>query len=159
MSSISTLAQRLLNIDWQWSRSWWEAMAIKLALTEKESVGSRKTYVDTEGELWDVYIKNDAVIFLEINFDCFVDTDSLSDIAYEDKVDEYFQKFEAAVSDIKATIGNPKFSDGAAARGFPDDQDANWLALWEGRNARLMLQQKHEARDLPFRICLVVAQQ
>lgn len=151
------LATKLSTTDWQWSRSWWDAKANELALTEKESVGTRRTYVDPEGQLWDVYTRGDEVLFIEINFDVFEDVDALSNSAYEDKVDEYFQKFQDTARALKPLLGAPRFADGAAARGFPSDQEANWLALWEVRNARLMVQQKHESRDIPFRLCLVVA--
>ncbi|MBS0260679.1 MAG: hypothetical protein JSS02_01885 [Planctomycetes bacterium] len=58
---------------------------------------------------------------------------------------------------ISSGIGQPAFSGGPATSGFPDDQDANALSLWNLPNARLMLQLTHQDRELPFIICLVVA--
>ncbi|MDF3836845.1 hypothetical protein P3W85_28420 [Cupriavidus basilensis] len=157
MRSIKALAEKLSQIDWQWDQLWWEHVAQDLALRKKEAIAGRLTYADTDGELWDVYLKGGEIIFVEINFDVFDDIESLSDSDYEDKIDEYFKKFEVCVDDLAPVLGKPKFADGAAARGFPEDQEANWLALWEGKNSRLMLQQKHESRDFPLRLCIVVA--
>lgn len=65
--------------------------------------------------------------------------------------------FESATEALAKFLGPPAFSDGAAADHYPEDQDAAWLSLWNYPSARIMLQQKHEDRELPFRICLVVA--
>lgn len=157
MLSLAPLAKRLSTVEWQWTRSWWDTATDTFALIQQEAVGARRTYVDPQGELWDLYMRGDDALFLEINFDVLADAGSLSDSTYENKVDEYFQKFQDQVQVLKSFLGKPRFVDGAAARGFPVDQEANWLALWDVKNARLMLQQKHESRDMPFRLCLVVA--
>ena len=87
----------------------------------------------------------------------FTDVEALTDLEYEDQVDNFYAEFLAATKEIVSRLGNPVFSDGATATDFPDDQDAVWLSLWILPKCRLFLQQKHEDRELPFRLCLVVA--
>lgn len=157
MSILGTIAAELSEIDWQWSRSWWEGLAERLLLKRLQEVHGRESYLDARDISWDVYFNGENVLFVELNVDVFEGVEDLPDAAYEEKVDEYFQKFEDGANELSAVLGKPVFADGAAARGFPDDQEANWLALWRVNNARVMLQQKHEARDLPFRLCVVVA--
>jgi len=152
-----SVAKILLNIEWQWDRSWWDSLASELNLNSTKSPESRRSYVDANGYLWSAYFDRDKLEFLEINMLIFEDVESLSNSTYKEKADEFSQKFKDAVHDLIAIFGNPIFSDSWAAEGFPDDQDAIWLALWKGENARLMLEQKNEARDLPFRLCFIVA--
>jgi hypothetical protein len=122
----------------------------------RESKGKRRTYQDPNGLLWDAYLDKDALLLVEVELECMA-VHTLSDAEYEDQLDDYASKFEVVVKELGAALGKPAFCDGAGAVGFPDDQDAIWLALWPARNARLMLQQKHEARELPIRLVLVVA--
>lgn len=86
----------------------------------------------------------------------FVDVPDLSGAEYEDKVDEFFALWEHAVAAAEIELGRPAFDDGGAARGYPEDQDAVWLALWPLPTGRLMIQELHEDRELPFRLAVVV---
>lgn len=61
------------------------------------------------------------------------------------------------MAQAEAVLGPPIFKDGPAATGFPDDQDAAMLALWELPTARLMIQLQHEGFDVPVRIEIAVA--
>jgi hypothetical protein len=151
------IALALCQAEWQWSRAWWEAQAAAWQLSLRESKGSRRTYADPDGVLWDVYFDEGSLLQVEIELEAFVAVETLSDSEYEDKIDEYADKFETTAKDLQAALGKPVFIDGSAAKGFPEDQDAAWLALWHGRNARVMLQQKHESREFPFRLVLVVS--
>jgi hypothetical protein len=157
MTEPKEIALALCQADWQWTRPWWEVRAASWQLSLRESKGGRHTYTDPNGLFWDVYCDESGVLQVEVELDAFLAVESLSDSEYEDKIDEYTDKFEAAAKDLQAALGKPVFMDGSAAKGFPEDQDAAWLALWQCRNARVMLQQKHEAREYPFRLVLVVA--
>jgi hypothetical protein len=156
MNMLTQVADQLCQEDWEWSASWWETKAANLGLVQREVKGKRRTYHAPNGALWDIYLDEDSLLLVEIEIDS-VAAQSLSDSEYEDAVDEYASKFEMAVKELAARLGKPAFCDGAAAGGFPEDQDAIWLALWPTQNARIMLQQKNEARELPLRLVMVVA--
>lgn len=158
MSDVAVrIAKELVSVSWSWKMADWIMVVDTLGLVEEESRGIRKTYVARSGDLWDVYFDNGHVAFVEVDFDVSENTDLLSDSEYDDKIDEYFERFEDAVNSASRVLGKPLFFDGEAAEGFPEDQHANWLALWVVGDNRIMLQQKHEERGLPFRNCFVVA--
>lgn len=156
--NISEIAKNLLRRGGDWSLESVSSWLLQMGLIETDRNSDRIGFLNPSNSeiTYDIYLESPcSVSFIEVNTDVYLDVNSLSKLEYEDKVDEYFEKYEAAVKEISNIIGPPLFSDGAAAKGFPDDQDAVWLALWNGTGSRLMLQQKHEDRDLPFRICLV----
>src|SRR5690606_27608128 len=103
--TVERLAQVLSNIDWVWIADSWEIEVAKLNLKELEMGGNRKTYADSHGELWDAYFSGGKLSFIEINYDVFEDVDSLSDSAYEDKIDEFFQRFEDDVKAAEKVLG------------------------------------------------------
>ncbi|KGU91538.1 hypothetical protein X880_4289 [Burkholderia pseudomallei MSHR4032] len=157
MSDFIKIAKVAAQIDWQWDGEWWVREASRLGFKHEKSSASLEVHADPDGNAWRARVKEGKILFIEITFEKFVDVESLSVSEYEDKVDEFFARFEAAVAELTPALGKPVFSDGAAAKGFPDDQEANWLALWHVKNARLMLEQKHESQEFPFRLCFVIA--
>lgn len=74
----------------------------------------------------------------------------------EDLIDEYLRIQQNLVEDWSDTLGKPLFNDGQANRNFPEDQEAEFLALWPIQNARLMLLVRHDDKELPVALCLRV---
>jgi hypothetical protein len=66
-------------------------------------------------------------------------------------------KAQAAAAVGTQILGPPAFNNGVGLDGCPKDQDAVWVALWPSGSARLMIQQKHEDKELPIRLYIVVA--
>lgn len=158
LKSVESIVRRLASGRWSWNRASWTLLAADLALRECAREGNRISYETPEAKTLSAFFaQGDALAFVEVTVEAFVDVEELSEEAYEEKVDEYYEKFMRAVAEAERVLGKPSFCNGAAARGFPEDQDAVWLALWRVENARLMLQQTHEDQELPFRICVVVA--
>lgn len=110
-----------------------------------------------EGATMSVYHDGNVVEFIEITLDVISNLHLLSASDYEDTKDKFFQKFEDAVAKVTTVLGPPAFNDGAAAAEFPSDQDAEWLALWHHPCGRIMLEQKHEDKELPLRLSIVLA--
>lgn len=156
ISLIPDIVQRFLSISWTWVDEDWPMIMNLLGLKLKEQAGERITYTFLNDFNLDVFFSGVKVDFLEVTVDACLDVDELSESEYENKIDEYYGKFRTAVSLVTPLLGESDFCNGSAADGFPEDQDAVWLALWRIGNARLMIQQKHEDRELPFRICVVL---
>ena len=95
--------------------------------------------------------------FVEATVDAFLRPDRLAPDEYERKLDEYRQEYEDAVIAAQQVLGPPVFNGVVDDEGFPDDQDSLLLALWQLSNARLMIQQKHEDKELPIRLSVVAA--
>jgi hypothetical protein len=150
------LVGRLKDVKWDWSEPGLDSLLTSLGTAPEDAVPGRRTYAFPSGQRLSVYAEDGRVEFLEATFEAFFDPHRLSPEAYEDKVDEYFSKYEEAVAAAEHVLGPPVFNDGGGAQGFPEDQEAVWLAQWNLPTARLMIQQKHEDKELPFRICLVV---
>jgi len=117
----------------------------------------RSTYETPEGPHWSLYGEGDLAEFVEITLEAFRDPHLLSEAEYEQKTDAFRQEFRTAVAIGTRILGPPAFNDGVGRDGSPEDQDAVWLALWTSGNSRLMIEQKHEDRELPMRLCIVIA--
>lgn len=155
---LPSLVSSLTEVSWDWSKEGVQNSLESLGWKSIEEVMHRREYHVKDNVQASVYFESDKCLLVEIVLDWYGDVQTLDKFEYEDKVDEYYQKYEQTVRIVENTLGKPPiFNNGAAAKGFPIDQDAVWLALWRFPNSRLMVEQKHEDRELPFRICLVVA--
>jgi len=157
MKNLKKFVYSLSLIEWTWRLEEVHAVMMQLGLVEVKRVSGRNDYQHECGWELNVYHENSECFAIEINLEVFLETDSLDIVAYHNKRDEFYHKFMYYTKELESVIGKPAFSDGAAARGFPHDQEAAWLSLWKVQNARLMIQQKHEDRELPFRVVLVIA--
>lgn len=145
------------QVPWDWLLGNAEALVSAIAGDPVSRVARRVVYrLDGMVDL-SLYYEDAMAILIELTVEAFPEPHRLIPAVYEDKVDEYFMKYEGAVAEARRVLGEPAFNDGAAAAGFPEDQDAVWLALWSVNNARLMVEQKHEDKELPLRLCVVVA--
>jgi hypothetical protein len=122
-----------------------------------QGVPGRTTYETPEGPRLSLYSEGDLAEFVEITLEAFQDPHLLSEVEYEQKANEFLEKFRAAVAIGTRILGPPAFNDGVGRDGFPEDQDAVSLALWPSGSSRLMIEQKHEDKELPIRLCIVVA--
>ena len=93
--------------------------------------GNRFDFRVVNNVMGSVYYCQEKVVLFEIVLEFFADSSELDDLEYEDKVDEYYNKFNETVDIATSILGVPEFCNGAAARGFPSDQEADWIALWK----------------------------
>ena len=160
MGSLISTAQvqewitRLSKAEFNWSNS--DQSGQILGLTLLERVGGGSTFIAPDGVLVDFYAYAGSLTAIELVIDS-AEADGLPETDYEDVVDAYYAKFKNTVRLTVEVLGAPAFCDGMAAPGFPADQDSVWLALWPLTRARLMIQQKHEGREIPFRLSIVAA--
>lgn len=79
-----------------------------------------------------------------------------SDIEHETLDRDYCEKLETYVQRAERILGRPKFNDGLAHKNFPKDENAQFLALWPLKSARVMIMYRNEGPDSPFWISIVV---
>jgi hypothetical protein len=156
-TTIWNLLRRLKGVTWTWSKVSAEKAIASLGARMIQRAPGRSTYETPERASLSLYSEGDQAEFVEITLEAFQDPQLLSEAEYEQKADEFLQKFRAAVEIGTRILGQPVFNDGVGRDGFPEDQDAVWLALWTSGNARLMIEQKHEDKELPMRLCIVIA--
>ncbi|MEK6236481.1 MAG: hypothetical protein N2C14_17370 [Planctomycetales bacterium] len=157
-SDVASIVKNLAVQDWKWNREGIDAILASLGWSKGDSVLHRDAYTLIGGLDASVYYDGHRPDLIEIEKEVFEEVTLLDDLNYEDKIDRFHKMFLGETEQISDYLGDPVFSDGATATGFPDDQDAVWLSLWNVPTARLMLQVKHEDRDLPIRLCVLVAQ-
>ena len=79
----------------------------------------------------------------------------------ETEFDRIQQRIEGHFTDLVARatgiLGEPEFAGASGEAGFPSDQWAEWLAVWRHGGRRLMLQTRHDDRELPLELLLVFA--
>jgi hypothetical protein len=83
-------------------------------------------------------------------------SDGFSDDDMDDLDRDYCDKYAAYVQRATLILGTPKFNDGMGHKAFPKDEDAELLALWPLRSARVMLLYKNDGETSPYAIRLVV---
>lgn len=154
-NELESLAISLAKAPWRWDRHDLSEVARCLGANLRDTTWNRLTYVTGTGVEIDAYRHDGTIVLAEVILDVGP-TDGLDDSAYEELVDTFFNKFESTTSRLAGVLGKPTFADGQAAEGYPADQDAVWLALWLLPNARLMLQVKHEGREVPYRLSIAV---
>jgi len=143
--------------DWEWTAESVTRILGNQGWSRQAPVLHRIPFVDADGHCASLYLDGNNLPALEVVLESSANPSLLSPIEYEELVDSYYGKFEQSVSEVSEILGTPAFNDGSASNEFPSDQDALWLALWNLGKFRLMIQQKHEGREIPFRLCLVVA--
>jgi hypothetical protein len=81
----------------------------------------------------------------------------LDETAFDRKQREFEALFSAAVHAGRSVLGAPVFAGASGEHGFPQDQWADFAALWQGPHGRILIEQKHNDRELPLELCLVFA--
>ena len=136
LAAIDSLLTKLKGVTRTWSKASAEQSIATLGARLIQVVAGRSTYETPEGARLSLYCEGDLAEFVEITLEAFLDPHLLSEAEYEQKADEFLQKFRAAVAIGARILGPPAFNDSVGRDGFPEDQDATWLALWTSGNAR-----------------------
>jgi len=154
---ITPIAEILAAKQWKWNQPSIESILASMGWHKLNSLPYRDDYSCFKKFEASVYKEDHCPERIEIDVEVYRDVDSLDERQFADKIDEFKTSFLEATAAIAHSLGKPYFSDSAAASGFPDDQDAVCLTLWNLETARLMLQLKNEGREIPIRLCILVA--
>ncbi|MEQ8853028.1 hypothetical protein [Gimesia sp.] len=157
LEEITSIAAFLAATQWKWNQSSIEAILASMGWQQHDSLPYRDDYSRFKNFEASVYKEDHSPYQIEIDIEVYLDVDELDARQFENKIDEFKDKFFRTTEAIANSLGKPNFSDSFAASGFPDDQDAVYLTLWNLNTARLMLQLKNEGREIPIRLTLVVA--
>lgn len=157
LEKITSVAAILAATQWKWNQSSIKEILASMGWQQHDSLPCRDDYSGFKNFEASVYKEDHSPFQIEIDIEVYLDVDELNAQQFENKIDEFKDKFFRTTEAIANSLGNPNFSDSFAASGFPDDQDAVYLTLWNLNTARLMLQLKNEGREIPIRLTLVVA--
>ena len=92
------LLTKLKDIPWTWSKVGAEQVIASLGARRVQGVPGRSTYETVEGPRLSLYSEGDLAEFVEITLEAFQDPHLLSEVEYEQKANEFLQKFRAAVA-------------------------------------------------------------
>jgi hypothetical protein len=157
LDNTGSLTRALTSAGWRWDVEGWRELAGRLGLRESDSVRTRISYRTPENETLSAYFDGNRLEFVEVTLDIFRDPEQLSESEHAQKMAEFRGKFNLAVESAMEVLGEPLLRGGPEDEGFPDDQDAIRLALWLIPGGRFMIEQKHEDKELPIRVSIVVA--
>ncbi|MEW5733215.1 MAG: hypothetical protein AB1921_00075 [Thermodesulfobacteriota bacterium] len=109
------------------------------------------------GTVCRIMAEGERVMWVEFVLSSCKDPHLLDEEAFSRKQEEYEALFLQAVHYAKALLGAPVFSGASGEGGFPSDQWADFAAVWKAPGGRLMIQQKHNDKELPLELCLTFA--
>lgn len=110
-AAIGNLLTKLKGVTWTWSKASAEQAIASLGARLIQGVPGRSTYETPEGARLSLYSEGDLAEFVEITLEAFQDPHLLSEADYEQKTDEFLQKFRAAVATGTRILGPPAFND------------------------------------------------
>lgn len=155
--SLPYVLEKMQSFHWPWRQDEDGSFADHLGWSVEKRTPLRTDFRATGFAAVSAYFEAGTCFAVEADIEVVTPTAVLAPSQFDDLADLFYQKFCDVVESVTKILGKPMFCDGAAVDDFPGDQDAVWLALWFGGGARIMIQQKNEGRDMPFRVTLVVA--
>jgi hypothetical protein len=97
----------------------------------------------------------DTVDALEFMLSALPDLHLLDELTFFEKQNEYEALFHNAVNRLETLIGPPVFSGASGDPDFPQDRWADWAAVWVTVQYRIIIEQRHNDKELPLELCLV----
>ncbi|MEW6078926.1 MAG: hypothetical protein AB1724_14020 [Thermodesulfobacteriota bacterium] len=97
----------------------------------------------------------DVVESLEFVLSALPDPHLLDEITFFEKQNEYEVLFHNAVNLLETVLGPPLFAGASGDADFPADRWADWAAVWTTGQYRVIVEQRHNDKELPLELCLV----
>ncbi|KJR40257.1 hypothetical protein MCHI_003846 [Candidatus Magnetoovum chiemensis] len=105
-----------------------------------------------------VQLDADAVSSIDYILSSYKAPHLLDETEYEKKQNEYEELFHNCVNHVeKTSLGTPVFVGASGDKGFPQDQWADWAALWVTQKYRVLIEVKQNDKEMPIELCLVIA--
>ena len=157
VTAFGAMLVRFLSVAWNWE--------VQGASDQLEGFGFRPsgeeagylTFADQRGAGGRIMAESGKILWVEFVLSEFREPHLLDESAFTVKQAEYEQLFLRVVDYARALLGEPAFSGASGDVGFPRDQWADFAAVWPTPSGRLMVQQKHNDKELPLELCLVFA--
>lgn len=157
---ITALGRLLISYGstaWAWEKAGAARQAESLGFKPVGEEYEELYFASPDGTRLRIATDGEAVTWVEFILADFKDPHLLDETAFAQKQEEFEALFEQAVHYAKALLGPPLFKGASGEKGFPADQWAEIAAVWHKGEGRLMIQQKHNDRELPMELCLAFA--
>ena len=160
-SPLQTIVSDCKSVAWDWTSNGWKGVVDQLGLSEKgrRDVGpyGRIDYSGSYGVRISARLLRGSLIALNfiLNYRPEVESSGQNDLQIVAAEDDL--RFRSYLAEAAVVLGNPAFFGGHGDDGFPADQSADWVAMWNFESARLMLQQETAGPAGPVVVSIVVA--
>jgi len=150
-----------MSVAWAWDRPHWSAVVQKLGLIEKAAhvrgQYSRTDYRNPLGiHTWAQWL-SDRVVGLKLELVRWANLEESNREDYERVLRESEAAFSTVTKHLREVFGSPIFEGRFGEAGFPHDQSAELLALWQYPSVRMMVQWLHGGATTPIAVVLVFA--
>lgn len=156
-TSLGKLLISHLSTRWKWNVRESVHQLLGLGFEQTGEEYGELYFKGRDGARLRVATEGDRVIWVEFILHDFKDPHLLDEMDFQKKQAEFENLFELAVHYAKALLGRPVFKGASGEKGFPGDQWADLAAVWTEGDRRVMVQQKHNDKELPLELCLVFA--
>lgn len=102
-----------------------------------------------------IQIKDGKALWTEFILSSLHGPHLLEEIEYTKKQNEYETFFHNSVNQIESFLGAPSFVGASGDAGFPKGHWADWAAVWDRDNCRVMVEVKQNDKELPIELCLI----
>jgi len=154
IDSITLLLGRLCTLEWSG-----DAGVLQSRLVQVGFEVAREAPHRTDLLLVDVPIARCALYRtgrLECTVKIAMDPQLLDEDKWNDMHERFVASWCAARDRLASSLGPPQFDGRPGDPGMPDDEDAVRLAHWPQQGRQVSVQYRHEDRELPMRLVLVV---
>lgn len=146
----------LYSARWNWRVEDIQSIALQLGLSSRERTKARATFEFPSGPTCSFYYSGEHIRFVESTLDVFYGPEQLSPDALHAKEQDFLANYHSLLNLTTKEFVPPSFEGPYGSHGFPESQAAIRLAVWTIDNAVLMIEYKHEDRELPIRLCVDV---
>jgi hypothetical protein len=159
MPSLSDLFMQFRGVPWKWTRAEATRQLVALGAHFAEASDQTLAFALRSGIHGRVELDGDAVRWVDFILLDHAQPHLLDELALNGLRERFEALFEHAARFAAVLHGTPAFQGASGETGFPSEQWAEWAAVWPLPTARMMIQQKHDDRELPLELCLVFAPQ
>lgn len=160
ISSVSTVINLIIKygrVSWCWNTSGAIKQIEEFGYKLEEEF-NEEFFFSAQGQLpARIQAEDNKIRWIEFIIARHLSPHLLEENEFSAKQQEYERLFDAAVHTLRSLLGTPEFVGGAGEPGFPKDQWADLAAVWPQPRCRIMVQQKHNDKELPLELCLVFA--
>jgi hypothetical protein len=142
---------------WSWDLDKTKTQLERFGYSFNEEGYEEFVYQSTEGATAKIKMEDDSVLWIEFILLDYQNPHLLDEVEFTQKQNQFEALFHNSVNHIEMFFGSPSFIGASGDIGFPDDQWAEWLALWTKDNYKIMIEAKHNDKEMPLELCLVFA--
>lgn len=155
--ALEKILARYRYVQWYWDAGKAQEQLEGFGYRRSDAGGEELIFIDLDGTTARIETDGDTVRWIEFILSEYQDPHLLGEVEFTEKQAMYEALFHHSVNQTETILGPPAFVGASGDAGFPRDQWADWAAVWVLGEGRIMVEQKHNDKELPLELCLVFA--